>query len=273
MKISKGKIILIIVVLYFVIFAIINVNKEKKINKKVLNKVIIVKNGKLDKNNEGKLVLVSGKISYDKLVSFDELDESFGTIKIKRTVEDYVKYKDETSNKYSYDWKERKESLEADDNFLHSIVSDDKISQVKIGDYQLDDKGLDLIPLNKYYAKQEYISDLTTKGLFYARDPWLEDIEEGDIRLTYKYYDLDKYPYLSVLAVQKGNSFVPYQVDKKTEVYQVFASKVDAVDKLEKKLKINVKNTKRGKSLFIIMIVGIGIFLIVDNKKNNKTSK
>ena len=56
MKLSKGKIVLIAIVLYFVIFAFINVNKEKNINKDILDKVIYVNDGKLDSNNEGKLI-------------------------------------------------------------------------------------------------------------------------------------------------------------------------------------------------------------------------
>ena len=275
MKVSKGKIILVIVILYFAIFAIINVNKEKNLNKEILEKVTIIKDGKINKDMEGRLVLVSGKIIYDSLVSFDELDEGFGTIKISRKVEDYVKYKDENdnNNKYHYKWVERKNSYETDDNFLNSIVSEEKVAKVYIGDYELDRKGLDLIPVNKYYAKQESIGGLITTGLTYSRDPYEEDLKEGDIQLTYKYYPLEKYPYMSVLARQKGNSFIPYKVDKKTAVYQLFTSKVDNKDKLSKELKLNVKRTKRGKFLFIIMILVVGIFLIIDSKKGNKINK
>ena len=86
MKITKGKIILLIVVVYFIVFAIINVNKEKDINKQLLDKVTYVTDGKINKKNEGKLVLVTGKVGYDKLVSFLELPEDFGTIKISRKV-------------------------------------------------------------------------------------------------------------------------------------------------------------------------------------------
>ena len=102
MKLSKGIIILIAIVIYFTIFAFINVGKEKKIDKEILDKVIYVNDGKVKKENEGKIVLVTGKIEYDNLVSFMELDENFGSIKINRKVEDFVKYKDNTG-KTSYE--------------------------------------------------------------------------------------------------------------------------------------------------------------------------
>ena len=271
MKLSKGKIILIILVVYFIIFAVINVNKEKDINKKVIQEVTYVKNGKLDKKNEGKLVLVSGKISYDELVSFIELDENFGTIKINRKVEDFVKYYNEVNNKTEYKWQERKEVTNTDKtDYLKTITSEEKISKVGIGDFTLDEKGLSLIPANKHYAKQEKIGDLITTGIDYSRDPYEEDLKEGDMRITYKYYELDKYPYISILAIQKGNSFEPYKIDKNNEVYELFVGKIDNKKKLSKELKLNVKNTIRGKSLFILIILIIGIFLIVDNKKTKK---
>ena len=269
MKISKGKIILAIVVIYFIVFAIINVNKEKKINEDILKKVTYVTDGKLDSKNEGKLVLVSGKITYDDLVSFIELDENFGTIKINRKVEDYLKVYDEKDDEYETKWVERKEPLkDSNGDYLKEIVSEEKISKITIGDYKLDKKGLELIPTDRYYAAQESIGDLITTGIDYSRDPHEEDLKEGDIKLTYKYYDIKKNPYISILAVQDGDSFIPYEVDKKKSVYQVFVGKIDNKDKLKKELDLNVKRTKKGKTLFILMILGVGIFFIVDNRKD-----
>ena len=262
MKLSKGKIILIVIVVYFIVFAIINVNKEKDYNQDILDDVIYITDGVVKPENDGKLVLVRGKIEYDNLVTFMELEEGFGSIKINRKVEDYLKVDGE------YKWVERMQPLEeTNDNYLKTIVSDEKVSNVKIGEFELDEKGLSLIDADKYYSKQESIGELITTGIDYSRDPHEEDLKEGDIKLTYKYYDLDKYPNMSILAVQKGNSFEAYKVDKKTEVYQVFNYKIDTKEKLTEALNTNVKKTIKGKTLFIIMILGVGIFLIIDNKK------
>lgn len=267
MKLSKGIIILIAIVIYFTIFAFINVGKEKKIDKEILDKVIYVNDGKVKKENEGKIVLVTGKIEYDNLVSFMELDENFGSIKINRKVEDFVKYKDNTG-KTSYEWRERKESLEDSGDFLKQILSAEKISKVSIGEYTLDEKGLELIPTDKYYHEQEKVGDLIKSNISYVTNDE-EDSQEGDIKLTYKYYNLKKYPYMSVLAVQKDNTFIPYKVDRKTEIYKVFPGKVDNKTKLSKELSLSEKKTTKGKALFIIMILGLGIFFIVDSKKIN----
>lgn len=270
MKISKGKIILIIVIIYFTVFAFININKEKNMNSDILKNVVYVTDGVADPKNEGKLVLVSGKIDYENLVGFIEL-ENFSSIKVSRKVEDYVKVYDEDSNEYEFKWIEREKPLDnIDGNYLKSIISEEKVSKVKIGDFELDEKGLSLIRADKYYSKQEKVGDLITKGIYYSRDPDEENLKEGDMKITYKYYDLEKNPYLSVLAVQKGNSFIPYKVDKKKEFYQVFNSKVNNETKLIKELNLNVKKTIKGKFLFIIMILCVGIFFIVDNKRSKQ---
>ena len=59
-------------------------------------------------------------------------------------------------------------------------------------------------------------------------------------------------------------------MDKKKEFYQVFNSKVDNEAKLIKELDLNVKKTIKGKFLFIIMILCVGIFFIVDNKRSKQ---
>ena len=268
LKITKGKVILVALIAYFTIFAFININKEKELNKKILKEVVYVTDGKVDSKNEGKLVLVSGKIEYDELVSFIEL-EDFGTIKINRKVEDYKKEYDDDDNEYVYEWVERETPLDGDD-YLKKIVSEEKVSNINIGEFVLDKRGLELIPADSYYSDQESIGGLITTGIDYSRDPHEEDLKEGDMKITYKYYDLNKYPNMSILAVQKGNSFVPYQVDKKKDFYQVFTKVVDNEKDLEKELKSNVKKTTRGKFLFIAMILGVGVFFIVDSKKGKK---
>lgn len=269
MKITKGKVILAIVIVYFAIFAVININKEKNYNKEILDQVVYVTDGKVNPENEGKVVLVSGKIEYDELVTFLELD-SFETIKINRKVEDYLRVTDRDGRK-TEKWVERVEvEDEETDDYLKTIVSDEKVAKVRIGEFELDEKGLSLIPTDSFYHGQEKIGDLLSAGFWYERDPEEETLKVGDMKLTYQYYDLEKNPNLSILAVQKGNSFEPYKVDKKTEVYQVFTKKVDAEDKLTIELNKNVKNTTKGKTLFVIMILIVGVFLIVDNKKKEK---
>ena len=267
MKITKGKIILAIVVIYFIIFAVINVNKEKNYNQDILENAVFVTDGQVNAENEGKIVVVSGKVEYDEAVTFLEL-EDFSSIKVNRKVEDYLRV--EKGDKTTNQWVERLEPLSnPDGDFLKELVSEEKVSKVSIGEFVLDQKGLELIPTDSYYSKQEFIGELTTSGIDYMRDPHEEDLRVGDMRITYKYYDLDKYPNMSILAVQKGNSFEPYQVDKKTSVYQIFTKKVTNKEALEEELKTNVKKTTKGKTLFILMILGAGIFFIVDNKKRD----
>ena len=45
--------------------------------------------------------------------------------------------------------------------------------------------------------------------------------------------------------------------------------KIDDKEKLARELNLNVKRTTKGKILFIVMIIAVGIFFIVDNRKKN----
>ena len=268
MKITKGKVILFVIVVYFTVFAIINVNKEKNVNEDILSKVVYVSDGTVKEENDGKIVLVVGKISAENRVGFLELNEGFSALKISRKVEDYIKDEDG-----DLQWTERTEPLlnAKDDEYINTLVSMEKIAdKIMVGDFVLDETGREKLPLDTYYDKQESIGKLTTTGTFYSRDPWAEDLVEGDTKHTYKYFDDNNNPIISILAVQNGNTLKPYEVDSKTKVYQIFKAVVDDKDKLQEQLNLNVKRTIKGKTLFIIMILGVGIFFIVDAAKSKK---
>ena len=78
--------------------------------------------------------------------------------------------------------------------------------------------------------------------------------------------NLDEYKTVSILVKQVGNTFEEYELDGK-KIYMTFDGKISNKEELTKSLDANVKSTIKGKSLFIIMILGIGIFFIVDSKK------
>ena len=240
MKMTKGKIIILTLIVLLAVIAFINILREKDINAEILKKVTIVTDGKINKDNEGKLVLVTGKINYTVPVSFSELDEDFKTIKITRKVEDYIKHKNKKTKKEKLKWVERKNITEASEgNYLSQIISENKISDIKVGEFTLDQKGIMKLPTDEYYNKKESIEGLTTNGVSYSRDPSEKDLQENDVKLTYKYYDIEKNPYITVLAVQKDNSFIPYEVNEKQKVYKLYVGKIDTKEKLAEKLNNN----------------------------------
>ena len=168
MEITKGKIILIAVVAFLVITGVKNINKEKSTNSDILKKVTIVSDGKIDPANEGKLVLVSGKISFDGNIAFEELDEPIDSFKVSRKVEEFFEYVND--GKKHYEWRERTAANQNASKLLDFLYSTEKTITPNIGEFFLDAKGLDLVKANDRYTKQESIDILKyTLGYIKAR--------------------------------------------------------------------------------------------------------
>ncbi|MCQ2580052.1 MAG: TMEM43 family protein [Treponemataceae bacterium] len=272
MEISKGKIILFVVVVYFAIMGIKNTNKDKSLNADLLKEVTVVSDGKINPANDGKLVLVAGKISFDGSIIFEELDEGFNSFKVTRKVKDFVTYERENGKK-GYEWKERTEADPNASELIDFVYSTEKTLTPNVGEFVLDDFGLSLVKTNQYFNKQESICGLKWTGLNYGNPAHKDEDEVGDVNISYDFYDVDAHPYLSVLAVQSGNTFKPYVVGKKQQVYNVYPEKIDTVEKLKEQLALQVKSNTRGKILFILLIVAVGALLIVDSKKNSGKSE
>lgn len=266
MKITKGKIILIIIVIYFSFMGYKNISKEKDNNNLLLDQVTIVSDGKVDSDNDGKLVLVTGKISYDGNISFIELGKQFDTFKVERIVEDYKKV-ETTSGNFSNKWVKRKKEIESDD-YLYLITSETKCLDTKIGEFSIDDIGMSKVDANELFIDREIkIGNLQFDGLAYSDLDHKDNEQIGDMRIKYFYYNTDKNKYISILAEQHGDSFIPYKIDKKTEIYNVYNGRIDTIEKLKDKLNSETKSNASGKILFILMIIGAGTFFILDSKK------
>lgn len=271
MKKYAGIIVLVVIVFYFTFMGNKNINKEKADNEKILDTVVYVEDGKIDPANEGKLVLVSAKYEFDGEISFLEIPDPIKSFKVKRIVEDYV----ETTNsqgKVSHEWKEREEVDEGTVSFdyLDVITSEEVTLPVMVGEFKLDELGMSKVTnLKRLIDKTLVIGDLEFDGLFYSLLAHEDNEKVGDMRIHYMYYDTSEYDSLSVLAKQVGDSFEPYDLDDKTQIYSVYDGVVNDPKTLEEQLGKEVKTNTKGKFLFILLIVGVGAFLIIDNKKKD----
>lgn len=285
-KLSVWKIIITIIIIYITVTGIININKENNNNQKILNEVIFVNDGKIREENENKLVLVTGKINYYGTINFKELNHTFNSFKVIRTVQDF----DEVTSAggtISKKWVDReltdeekqknekyKEEIDKNKDYLHTILSETKTLDTTIGEYKIDEIGMNKIEADELYNNKEVkIDNLEFDGLYYSDLSHKENPELGDMRITYHYYNVDKESYMTILAVQKEGSFIPYKLDSKTEIYNVYNGRIDDLDKLEKELGKTTKINNKTKILFIIFIIVVGIFFITDAKKNKELIK
>ena len=264
MKISVGKIIVAVLLVLLIVTGVLSIKQRKSDNAEILKKVTVVSDGKINPANEGKLVLVCGEVDFYEIYLGELEDDQIDSFKIKRTIKDFVSY--EKDGQTHYEWQERTEKKYNAYKPLDYLYTEEFKEDAWIGEFVLDDYGMERVPMNGDFDEKESLLGLKWNGMEYTSGG-RDDPEDGDVSLTYDYFDVEKYPYLSILAKQSGDSFEPYQLGK-TPVYSVFCGQIDSVDKLEEALGAQVKGEKRGRIALIVLIVAICAIVVLDKKKN-----
>ena len=268
MKISVGKIVVAVLLVLLIVTGVLSIKQRKSDNAEILKKVTVVSDGKINPANEGKLVLVCGEVDFYEIYLGELEEEQIDSFKIKRTVKDFVSY--EKDGQTHYEWQERTEKKYNAYKPLDYLFTEDFKEETWVGEFVLDDYGMNLVPMNGSFDKKESLLGLKWNGMEYTSGG-RDDPEDGDVSISYDYFDVDKYPYISILAKQKGDSFEPFQLGK-TKVYSVFCGQIDSTDKLEDALGAQVKGEKRGRIALIVLIVAIAAIVTLDKKKNGSKS-
>lgn len=186
---------------------------------------IEVSSSKIDKNNDGKLVVTNGKINLINDMIYDQ-DFNVGvkTAKLVRTVEMYQwseKCEDSENGKetctYTKNWSN---TIIDDTNFESGHVNPDTMpyssselymSNVNLGEYILDVNLLQQLSTNKKYTdldeKVAKSKDLNIiDGMFTTYEEENKP-EIGDVRISFLYNDASD---ISVMGVQSENKFVKF---------------------------------------------------------------
>lgn len=292
-KITKGVLILAAIVIFFVLMGLKNKKKSNELNDRILAEVTLVSDGKIHAENEGKLVLVTGLVSFDEPVKFPELNYKLNTFKAKRIVRDYIKEGD--GKDASYEWVERetpKTSLQTssyadDDDYAYSgdyevsdvfqpvyttdnLFTEEKTVPVKIGEFKLDSTGMGLVDTSTALIEKDItVCGLSFTGLYYS-DPAHKDEEKpGDVSVDYCYYDLSKSNKMTILAKQKGDSFTPYEFPG-NKVYKVLSSNVNSMETLAASLDRSTKSDFKLRMVFVVIILAIGLLILKSGKNKNE---
>ena len=188
---------------------------------------IDIANSPVDAKNEGKLVALNGKMDIaDAALQDAEFGVEVKTAKLVRIVEMYQwEEREETDNNsrhYYYDEVWRDSRIDSS-NFHDSAHENPSMpyeyqgffaSDISVGDFKLSKdqiENLEALDALKLDSSKSYKEGYTVKSgeetryLTNAAD--LEKPKIGDIRIHYEFAD---YEDVSILAVQKGNSFADY---------------------------------------------------------------
>ena len=133
MKISVGKIIVAVLLVLLIVTGVFSIKQRKSDNAEILKKVTVVSDGKINPANEGKLVLVCGEVDFYEIYLGELEYNQIDSFKIKRTVKDFISYKE--NGETHYEWKERTAPLSDPAETLDFLFTTEKTITPKIGEF------------------------------------------------------------------------------------------------------------------------------------------
>lgn len=151
---KKKSIIFVIIAIILAIVGFSSTNTSKQTD--AISKAVYVEDGKVLPENEGKIVIVPGKLeAVTPLV--DEITgvELPGVI-AKRTVERYEKVQNSDENNGTYYTLEWKNTILGKDNEFNDVVSSSLIAEAKIGEFTIDNNALHHVAVGKPFNDFDY---------------------------------------------------------------------------------------------------------------------
>ncbi len=198
--------------------------KNLKTTSEIEKVYVDVKSDKVDSKYEGKAIATSGKIFNEEELIDELFNVTIKTPLLVRTVEVYQweekEYDDEGVTRYSYDktWSNTLIDSKDFNESGHDNPSEKKYEDktftakdVKVGAFSLTTKQIEMLSTKASIDNfdQDTIDKLKLKidGKYITNSENLEKPSIGDIRISFSYNNSTE---ISVLAVQKGNTFAPY---------------------------------------------------------------
>ena len=246
--------------------------------KEVKDTAISVNSNSLNSANEGKLVCTSGNLEILDENMYDTLNPMVGvkTAKYTKVVEMYqwVEKKHESNNKTTYSYEKKWSEDKIDSTKFHEVgyanlgefpskTQSYYANDVRVGEFKLTSEQIKDLPTNAtlqlnsntpvpeagYKIYKNYITN--------AINP--ENPNVGDIRISFKYND---YKEVSILAVQKGNTFTNFVSSNGKEVNRVEGGILD-IAQITNKMTDENNMLKWGLRILGAVLIIIGYIAIV----------
>lgn len=281
-KINKFSLVICIILLIaFAIYLIADNEKNyyeaKQLANEIKNSAITIKDGKVNKNNNDKLVFIFGKIDYDNQVLVDEVfDVNVKTPRLLRFVEVYQWDRYKKNNEYIYYKKWSSELIDSTDFKDHDNPTTKQngtkyyfADKINVGEFELSDNqkyslscneemrlNEDLILPSGYIIYKNYITNSKN----------LEEPEIGDVRVSFSYNNWEN---ITILAKQSNNSFDTYITSDKKEI-NIIKEGIHTLEEIDtSKLESN-KFSKWFLRIIGITMIILSIFALKTLKKTDK---
>ena len=286
MKKTMNDIIIFLCIILFIIFSILLIianefNFDNQIVRELKKNTVIVKDGKINKDNDNKLVFLTGKLDYNDQILHDDLcNFDIETPKLLRFVEVYQwdRYEEKDLNgniSYKY-YKKWSSELIDSSKFNDHENPTTKIAgtryyypdSIKVGEFKLSKKQKemlenqnklkisdDFIIPDNYKVYKEYITN--------SNNP--EEPEIGDNRISYYYNDWEN---ITILAKQHKNSFKEHYLNDGNKI-NIIKKGILTFDEVIKPYKENSKFNKWVLRIVSIILLLFNINALISLKRKN----
>lgn len=292
MKKDMKLVIYIIVLVLVLIFGVKNITAKGNFNiRKIKNEIVELKDNKVDIKNDGKLVIVKGKLNTkdNELKDNDFIVSLKDTVKLTRNVEIYRYHKER--NKVKTGWES---TLDEYEKILHDkktdvyytnpvnvINSQTVLQDAYIGDFTVNKELFKELDNNKKYTdlteevanKLQYLTKLNNK--FYVNKNYYTTVKDNkplisDFRVSFDYLDVNELKDVTIIAKQTSDKLEPYSIDGEKEIFEIYQGNISKKE-IIKKLEGTSIFVKIVSIVLIIVVLILGYYLFI--KPNKKTIK
>lgn len=278
MKRTIIKVVYLLILGLFVFLAAKGVIQGKGSPEEIAEKIVEIEDAKILEENEGKLVLISGKMKTKEILEFKEQGVKVNSPVLERNVEFYQYMRDEDN----YDlivrgWSNEEPESRLKDiktgeiytNPFQAIESDAKYASVTIGDFTIDAEIIKYMQPNAVVT----VFDPIPHGYRVMEDTILTNtlenqVEIGNYRMEFYYLDLDldETNEYTFIGQQKDGKIEEYKLDTGRGVLQNFEGVLNKDEVVEEFRK---RETRGQYVSFILLgiIAVIGFFVFKPQKE------
>lgn len=275
MKRTIFKVIYLLILALFVFLTAKGVIQGKGAPEEIAEKLIEVENATILEENEGKLVLVSGKMETDMFLEFKDQGVKVNSPVLERKVDLYQYLRDEDN----YDsivrgWSNEEPEKRLKDvktNTLYEnpskVIEDDvKYADVKVGEFTIEAN------LVKNIKPNEFVTDFDPIPLGYRvtdenilTNSLENQLEIGNYRMRFSYLDLDKAGEYTFIGKQKDGKIKEYKLDTGKGILQNYEGSLDKDEVIQE----FSQREKRGQYVSFVLlsiVAAIGFFVFKPKK-------
>lgn len=273
MKRSGIKIVYFAVFILIIFLGVRGIMRGSGASIETKEKIVVLDEPKALPENEDKLVMFSGQLSSEDKLEFKEFGINVETPILERKVEVYQYYDDYRINQIRKGWRSDDPEPTVTDkdkkvyyNIEKSIDDDIIYGKANLGDFEIDQEILRKINPNKFVDNLENYENyrvIDEKYLTNAKD---DVFKIGDLRLSFKYLDIENAGEITLVGKQSLNKLVDYKLDTGKVLLEKYDGKI-TLDELVLRLDKEEQMSKYSLILGIIIMLPIG-YLIFRSKSN-----